>query len=67
MIWIILIVGVVILAIGMYALSDMHNELHRRGHHWSSALEIGSTAGEITGFGLGIIVAAIIFLLASMI
>jgi hypothetical protein len=67
MAWIILIVGVVILAIGMYALSDMHNELHRRGHNWSDALEIGSTAGQITGFGLGIIVAAIIFLLGSMI
>jgi uncharacterized membrane protein YiaA len=67
MAWIILIVGVVILAIGMYALSDMHNELHRRGHHWSDALEIGSIAGQITGFGLGIIIAAIIFLLGSMI
>jgi len=67
MIWIILLTGVLILMIGIYALSDMHNELHRQGHHWSNALQIGSTAGQITGFGLGIIVAAIIFLLGSMI
>jgi hypothetical protein len=65
--WIILIIGVVILGIGIYALSNMHNRLHEQGHHWSNALEIGSTAGQIAGFGLGIIVAAIVFLLGSMI
>jgi hypothetical protein len=65
--WIILIIGVIILGIGIYALSNMHNRLHEQGHHWSNALEIGSTAGQIAGFGLGIIVAAIIFLLGSMI
>jgi hypothetical protein len=67
MAWFILIVGIVILTIGMYALSDMHNRLHKEGHHWSNALEIGSTAGQIAGFGLGIIIAAIIFLLGFMI
>ena len=65
--WIILIIGVVILGIGVYVQSDMHNRLHEQGHHWNNALEIGSTAGYILGFGLGVIMAAIIFLLGSTI
>jgi uncharacterized membrane protein YiaA len=67
MAWIILFVGVLILVIGMYATSDMHNQLEKQGHHWSSALEIGSRAGNILGFGLGLIMAAMLFLLNSMI
>jgi len=63
MAWIILFVGVAILTAGMYALSDMHNRLDKQGHHWSNALEIGSIAGQIVGFGLGLIMAAILFLL----
>jgi hypothetical protein len=68
--WIILfvgIVGIVVLIIGIYVNSNMHNQLEKDGHHWSNALEIGSTAGYILGFGLGVIMAAIIFLLGSTI
>jgi uncharacterized membrane protein YiaA len=61
--WTILFVGIILFIIGMYATSDMHNQLEKQGHHWSNALEIGSKAGMIWGFGLGLIVAAAINLI----
>jgi uncharacterized membrane protein YiaA len=61
--WTILFVGIILFVIGMYATSDMHNQLEKQGHHWSNALEIGSKAGMIWGFGLGLIIAAAINLI----
>jgi hypothetical protein len=64
--WIILATGIIISILGMYVYTDMHSRLEEQGHHWSKALNIGSTAGSIMGFGFGLVMTAIILLLSSM-
>lgn len=53
--WIFFGIGSLLFILGIMLYSTMHKELGREGHHWQAALNIGSNAGMLLGFGLGIL------------